>query len=82
MKYKVMRIYQDRNQIFLDLFNWEYKINIELKFCCIGRSYEYKKLINWLVYCNDVRQDVTPEEIIKQYEDISFGNMIDKNNKK
>lgn len=82
MKYKIMRMYQNRNEIFLDLYNWEFSVNIELKFRCFGRSYEYKVLINWLVYCQKVRQDVTPEEIIKQYENISFGNKIDKNNKK
>lgn len=82
MKYRIMRMYQDRNHIFLDLYNWEFSVNIELKFLCHGRSHEYKTLINWLVYCDRVRQDVTAEEIIKQYEDISFGKLIDKNNKK
>lgn len=75
-------MFQDRNVIFLDLYNDIYNVNIELKFCCYGRSYEYKTLINWLVYCNKMMQDVTPDEIIKQYEAISFGIMIDKNNKK
>lgn len=82
MKYRIMRMFQDRNFIFLDLYNDIYNVNIELKFCCYGRSYEYKTLINWLVYCENVRQDVTPAEIVKQYEDISFGIMLDKNNKK
>lgn len=82
MKYRIMRMFQDRNVIFLDLYNDIYNVNIELKFCCHGRSYEYKTLINWLVYCEHGRQDVTPAEIIKQYEDISFGKLIDKNNKK
>lgn len=82
MKYRIMRMFQDRNEIFIDLYNDIYNVNIELKFCCYGRSYEYKTLINWLVYCESVRQDVTPAEIIKQYEDISFGKLIDKNNKK
>lgn len=74
MKYKIMRMYHNMDQIFLDLYNDVYNVNIELKFCCYSRSYEYKTLINWLVYCNSVKQDVTPQEIIKQYEDISFAN--------
>lgn len=82
MKYKIMRMYHDLNGIFLDLYNNVYNVNIELKFCCYGRSYEYKTLINWLVYCNSVMQDVTPQEIIKQYEDISFAIKVDKNKKK
>lgn len=82
MNYRIMRMFQDRNQIFLDLYNWEFSVNIELKFRCYGRSHEYKTLINWLVYCERMRQDVTAEEIIKRYEDISFGKLIDKNNKK
>lgn len=82
MKYKIMRMYQDLNSIFLDLYNDVYNVNIELKFCCYGRSYEYKTLINYLVYCNSVKQDVTPQEIIKQYEDISFAIKVDKNPKK
>lgn len=82
MKYKIMRMFQSKNEIFLDLYNNIFNVNIELKFCCHGRSYEYKALINWLVYCNTVMQDVTPEEIIKQYEDISFANKIDKKDKK
>lgn len=67
-----MRLYHDNNKIFIDLFNWEYRINIELKFCCHGHSHIYKVLINWLEYCKNVRQDVSPEEIIKQYEDIRY----------
>ena len=82
MNYRIMRMFQNRDQIFLDLYNNDFNVNIELRFCCHGRSYEYKTLINWLVYCERVRQDVTAEEIIKQYEDISFGKLIDKNNKK
>lgn len=82
MKYRIMRMYQGRNVIFIDLYNDIIHVSIELKFCCYGRSYEYRELINWLIDCVRVRQDVTPEEIIKQYEDISFGKLVDKNNKK
>lgn len=82
MNYRIMRMFQDRNFIFLDLYNDIYNVSIELKFCCYGRSYEYKTLINWLVYCKNVRQDVTPAEIVKQYEDISFKKKIDEDEKK
>lgn len=82
MNYRIMRMFQDRNEIFLDLYNNFYNVNIELKFCCHGRSYEYKELIYWLTYCERMHQDVTPDDIIKQYESISFGIMIDKNKKK
>lgn len=82
MKYKIMRMYRNRNEIFIDLYNNIFNVNIELKCCCHGRSYEYNTLIHWLDYCNIVNQDVTAEEIIKQFEAISFINNIDKNNKK
>lgn len=82
MKYKIMRMHQNRNQLLIDLYNEYFGVNIELKFCCNGLSYEYNPLIFWLGYCERVRQDVTPEDIIKLYEDISIKNKIDKNNKK
>lgn len=82
MTYKIMRSYRDRGQIFLDLYNNDFNVNIELKFCCRGRSYEYKELIDWLLYCERMQQDVTPGEIVNQYEYISFKNKIDKDEKK
>jgi hypothetical protein len=77
-----MRIFQNSDQIFLDLYNNVFIVNIELKFCCYGRSYEYKELIDWLIYCERMQQEVTPGEIVHQYEYISFKKKIDKDEKK
>lgn len=82
MNYRIMRMFQDRDQIFLDLYNNVFNVNIELKFCCHGRSYEYKELIDWLIYCERMQQEVTPGEIVHRYEYISFKKKIDKDEKK